>query len=50
VENVFFRYKSIIGDRFRARSPKSQETEAIIACNILNRMAAIGRPTSCSIS
>ena len=50
VENVFFRCKSIIGDRFRARSPKSLETEANIVCNILNRMAAIGRPTSCSIS
>ena len=50
VENVFFRYKSIIGDRLRARSPKSQETEAIVACNILNWMAEIGRPTSCAIS
>jgi len=49
VENVFFRYKSIIGDRLRSRSPKSQETEAIIACNILNRMAEIGRPTPCAI-
>jgi IS5 family transposase len=36
VENTFFRYKSIIGDRLRARHPKSQEAEALIACNILN--------------
>ncbi len=28
VENVFFRYKAIIGDRLRARHPKSQVTEA----------------------
>ena len=44
VENTFFRYKSIVGDRLRARHPKSQEAEAIIACNILNRMIAMGRP------
>ncbi len=49
VENTFFRYKSIIGDRLRARHPKSQEAEAVIACNILNRMAEIGRPESFAI-
>jgi hypothetical protein len=49
VENTFFRYKSIVGDRLRARDPKSQEAEAIIACNILNRMIAIGRPESVAI-
>ena len=40
VENAFFRYKSLIGDRLRARSPMAQEAEALIACNILNRMTA----------
>jgi hypothetical protein len=40
---------SIVGDRLRARHPKSQEDEAIIACNILNRMIAIGRPESVAI-
>ena len=49
VENAFFRYKSIIGDRLRARHPKAQEAEASIACNILNRMAELGRPASCAI-
>ncbi len=49
VENTFFRYKSIVGDRLRARHPKSQETEAIIACNILNRMIALGKPESFAI-
>jgi hypothetical protein len=49
VENTFFRYKSIIGDRLRARHPKSQEAEALAACNILNRMIALGRPESCAI-
>ncbi len=49
VENTFFRYKSIIGDRLRARHPKSQEAEALIACNILNRMTEFGRPESFAI-
>jgi transposase len=49
VENTFFRYKSIIGDRLRARHPRSQEAEAVIACNILNRMAALGPPESFAI-
>jgi hypothetical protein len=49
VENTFFRYKSIIGDRLRARHPKSQEAEALTACNILNRMIALGGPESCAI-
>jgi IS5 family transposase len=49
VENTVFRYKTIIGDRLRARHPKSREAEAIIACNILNRMITLGRPVSCKI-
>ena len=49
VENTFFRYKSIIGDRLRARHPESQEAEALIACNILNRMTELGRPESFAI-
>jgi len=46
VENTFFRYKSIIGDRLRARHPSSQEAEAIMACNIRNRLAGLGMPES----
>ena len=49
VENAFFRYKSILGDRLRARYSEAQETEAVIACNILNRMTALGRPASYAI-
>ena len=49
VENVFFRYKSIIDHRLRARHPKSQEAEALIGCNILNRMITLGRPESFAI-
>ena len=46
VENAFFRYKLIIGDGLRARSPGGRVTEAVIACNILNQMTEIGRPES----
>ena len=49
VENTFFRYKTIVGPRLRARNPESQQAEAIIACNILNRMIALGRPESFAI-
>jgi IS5 family transposase len=49
VENTFFRYKSIIGDRLRARHPRSQAAEAVIACNLLNRMAKFGWPESFAI-
>ena len=49
VENAFFRYKSILGDRLRARVEKGQEAEALLACNVLNRMFEIGRPTSVAI-
>ena len=46
VENTFFRYKSILGGRLRARHPQAQEAESVMACNILNRMTALGRPES----
>ena len=49
VENAFFRYKSIIGDRLRARHSDGQRVEAVIACNALNRMTELGRPTSVAI-
>ena len=46
VENAFFRYKSIIGDSLRARSPAGQGSEVVLGCEILNRMTALGRPVS----
>ena len=49
VENVFFRYKSIIGEGFRARSSAGQGAEAVLACNVLNRMRDLGRPASYAI-
>ena len=34
VENAFFRYKSIIGDGLRARSPAGQGSEVVLGCEI----------------
>ena len=49
VENVFFRYKSIIGESLRARSSAGQGSDAVLACNVLNRMRDLGRPASYAI-
>jgi len=49
VENTFFRYKTMIGDRLRSRDPDTQNTEVILGCNILNRMYERGRPRSVAI-
>ena len=48
-ENAFFRYKTILGDRLRARCEPSRVVEARLACSILNRMTALGRPASVAI-
>jgi hypothetical protein len=50
VENAFFRYKSVIGDGLRARSAGGREVEASLACRVLNRMTALGRPESSAIT
>jgi IS5 family transposase len=49
VENAFFRYKLIIGEGLRARSPAAQGTETVLACHILNQMTQRGRPASYAI-
>jgi hypothetical protein len=46
VENTFFRYKTIIGHKLCARHPKAQGAEALMACNILNRMTGLGMSES----
>ena len=43
VENTFFRFKSIIGDGLRARSPAGQGSEVVLGCEILNRLTELGR-------
>jgi hypothetical protein len=46
VENVFYRFKKIIGGRLRSKNSEAQEREALIGCTILNKMLEIGRPVS----
>jgi hypothetical protein len=46
VENMFFRYKQILGGKLHARHVKAQEVEAALACRILNRMSELGLPVS----
>ncbi|MFT5200623.1 MAG: hypothetical protein ACI87O_003307, partial [Planctomycetota bacterium] len=50
VENAFFRYKSMLGDRLHARGLAAQKTEVVIACKVLNQMLDLGRPTSVAIA
>ena len=50
VENTFFRYKTIIGGSLRVPCRGGQETETVIAYNVLNEMTARGRPDSYAIS
>ena len=49
VENTFFRWKSIVGGRLRARHADAQATEAVLACSVLNRMYELSRPRSVAI-
>jgi hypothetical protein len=41
-ENAFSRFKRTFGDRLRAKRDESQEREAAIACELLNRMRELG--------
>ena len=42
VENTFYRYKTTIGKRLRARTEQGREVEAKIACKVLNRFVELG--------
>ena len=44
VESTISRYKRIIGNKFKARNITSQENEAILSLNILNRMLILAKP------
>jgi len=46
VENMFFRYKKLVGDELRARGENSRRVESVIACNILNQFRLLGSPQS----
>ena len=43
VENTFFRYKTILGKKLRARTEESREVETILGCQILNFFLDLGR-------
>ena len=46
VENVFHRYKAILGREMKARTLAGQRVEARLGCRILNKMADLGMPQS----
>ena len=50
VENTMFRYKTVLGDRISARNSKTQQTEVLIGCKILNLMWQNGRPQSYAVT
>ena len=45
-ENTMFRYKTIIGNKLKARSTENQKVESKVAVNILNKMTELGMPRS----
>ena len=49
-ENAFSRFKRTFGDHLRAKREESQEREASLACQLLNRRRELGRPQSYAVS
>jgi hypothetical protein len=49
-ENAFARFKRTFGDRLRTKRDESQEREASLACQLLNRMLELGHPQSYPVS
>ena len=49
-EHAFSRLKRTFGDYLRAKRAESQEREASLACQLLNRMRELGRPQSYAVS
>ena len=45
-ENAMSRFKGLLGVKLSARQFKSQRVEAIVKCQVLNRMAELGLPIS----
>jgi len=43
-ENTMYRYKMLFGGRLWARSLKTQRTEAVVKCAVLNRMTHLSMP------
>jgi hypothetical protein len=49
-ENAFSRFKRTFGGGLRSKRDESQKREAALACELLNRMQALGHPQSYPIS
>ena len=49
-ENGMYRYKRLVGDGLRSKRPCAQQREAMIAVNVINKMAALGLPQSEAIA
>lgn len=49
-ENTMFRYKTIFGDKLKARKFKQQRTEFLIKASILNKMMKLGMPDSYAVT
>ncbi|HTX86465.1 MAG TPA: IS5 family transposase [Candidatus Nanoarchaeia archaeon] len=49
-ETAMFRFKTIIGDKFKFRKFKNQRTELMISISILNRMLQLGMPDSYAVT
>ncbi len=47
---LFFRHKRTLGNSLLARGYESQKREARIGCNVMNRMAELGKPESQAIA
>lgn len=46
VENTFFRYKTIFGEKLKSRSFNNQEIEGLMRSHLLNKMTQLGMPIS----
>lgn len=46
VENAFYRYKQIFGEKLMAHKLESERTEALLRCYALNKMTLLGMPVS----
>lgn len=49
-ENVYYRWKTILGDKLNARKFSTQRTEARIKAALLNRMRLLGMPESYAVT
>ena len=45
-ENAISRFKALLGVKLTARQFASQQVEASVKCQVLNRMASLGLPVS----